>query len=302
MKFMLSKSPLIVVLLLISLLLACQPEGTRPKMRIGYMNCNSEKETLKRFKPLTHYLALKLGVDFEVVPVDTQDFAERFAAGEFEFTHTNSLVYLIMREEQQLQLLATEKRGRYGSYTSGSIISRKGSGIKTLADLKGKRMVFGPQLAPSGFLAPYVTMQQGGIDPETDIAYYAIPAGSFKHEKVVYGVYFGQFDVGSAPSLDLELMAGDGKITADDFNIIAESPIIPYCTFGARKDLDPELVEKFRKALVTLTKEETVTFEGEDLKVLASAWIDGYETLEDSDYDQLRAMAKRANMPPYQEF
>ncbi len=302
MNFAPNKFVLIIILLLVSLLTACQPEGTRPKMRIGYMNCNSVEETLKRFYPLTSYLSQKLGVDFEVVPVDTQDFSERFAAGEFEFTHTNSLVYLIMHEESQLQLLATEKRGRYGSYTSGSIIARKGSGIKTLADLKGKRMVFGPQLAPSGFLAQYDTMLQGGIDPEKDIAYYAIPAGSFKHEKVVYGVYFGQYDVGTAPSLDLELMTGAGKITADDFNIVAESPIIPYCTFGASKDLDPTLVENFRKALVELTEKDVVNYQGEELKVLASAWIDGYETLEDSDYDQLRAMAKRANMPPYQEF
>jgi phosphonate transport system substrate-binding protein len=295
--------PLLLLSLSVLLLLtACQTEGTRPKLRIGYMNCNSEAETLKRFRPLTRYLSEQLNVDFEVVPVDTQEFAERFAAGEFEFTHSNSLVYLILREEQKLRLLATEKRGRYGSYTSGSIISRKGSGIKTLADLKGKRMIFGPQLAPSGFLAPYDSMLQGGINPEKDLAYYAIPAGSFKHEKVIYGVYFGKYDVGTAPSLDLELMTAEGKISADDFNIIAESPIFPYCTFGASKDLDPELVEKFRLALVSLSEDVTINYEGETLKVLASAWVDGYETLADSDYDQLRAMAKRANMPPYQEY
>jgi phosphonate transport system substrate-binding protein len=288
--------------LLFLTLAACQTEGTRPKMRIGYMNCNSEPETLKRFRPLTQYLSEQTGVDFEVVPVDTQDFAERFAAGDFEFTHSNSLVYLILHQEHQVNLLATEKRGRYGSSTSGSIISRKGSGIKTLDDLKGKRMIFGPQLAPSGFLAAYDIMLRGGIDPEKELAFYAIPSGSFKHEKVIYAVYFGQFDVGAAPSLDLELMIAEGKITADDFNIIAESPIIPYCTFGAGKDVDPKLAEKFRQALINLTKEQTVRYGGEDLKVLASAWVDGYETLPDSDYDQLREMAKRANMPPYQVY
>jgi phosphonate transport system substrate-binding protein len=36
--------------------------------------------------------------------------------------------------------------------------------------------------------------------------------------------------------------------------------------------------------------------------VLDSAWIDGFETLLDQDYDPIRAMAKRVNMPPYQEF
>ncbi len=34
--------------------------------------------------------------------------------------------------------------------------------------------------------------------------------------------------------------------------------LFPYCTFGAAKDVDAELVEKFRKVLVELTPETTV--------------------------------------------
>lgn len=293
---------LILFATLVLILTACQGAGDRPTMKIGYMNCNSEEETMNRFRPLTKYLSEKLNVDFQAIPVDTQDFPERFAAGEFEFTHTNSLVYVILREEQQIELLATEKRGNYGSSTAGAIISKKGSGIEKLEDIKGKRMIFGPQLAPSGFLAQYDLMLRNGIDPELDIAYYAIPNGSFKHEKVAYAVYFDQFDVAALPALDLELMTRAGKITADDFNILGQSPIFPYCTFGARENVDPELVKRFRQVLVDLSETDTVDYQGETLKVLASAWIDGFEALNDSDYDQLREMAKRANMPPYQEF
>ncbi|BCR05343.1 ABC transporter substrate-binding protein [Desulfuromonas versatilis] len=289
-------------LLALVALSGCDRAAERPKMRIGYMNCNSEEETLQRFRPLTRYLSEKLGVDFETVPVDTQDFEERFAKGEFEFTHSNSLVYIILKENHDLRLLAAERRGQFGSRTAGAIISRKGSGIETLEDLKGKRMLFGPQLAPTGYLAQYDLMLEAGLDPERDLGYYAIPSGSFKHEKVVYGVYFGDFDVAAAPALDLEVMTREGKITADDFHIIAQSPIIPYCTFGASKQIDAELVEKFRKALLELKPEETVTIDGEQVKVLKSAWIDGFDQLLDSDYDPIRVMAKRANMPPYQEF
>lgn len=286
----------------LALLAGCQGSSDRPVMKIGYMNCNSAEETMERFQPLTKYLSDKLNVEFQAVPVDTQDFAERFAGGEFEFAHTNSLVYLILHEEQQATLLATEKRGNYGSHTAGAIISKKGSGIKKIEDIKGKRMIFGPQLAPSGYLAQYDLMLRNGIDPELDIAYYAIPTGSFKHEKVVYSVYFDQFDVAAVPALDLELMTRAGKVTADDFNILGQSPTFPYCTFSARKDVDADLVKKFRQVLVDLTEPDTVDYQGETLKVLASAWINGFEALADSDYDQLREMAKRANMPPYQEF
>jgi len=283
-------------------LTACRQEPSGEVLRIGYMNCNSEEETRERFTPLTRYLEQQLGVRLEAVPVDTQDFEERFAAGEFDITHTNSLLYLILHEDHELELVATEKRGNFGPRTAGTIIARKDSGIESLADLKGKRMIFGPQLAPSGFLAQYSLLLENGVDPEKDLAYYAFPSGSFKHEKVVYGAYFGAFDAAAAPALDLELMTRAGKIVADDFRVLGQSRIFPYCTFGAHKRLSPELREKLRKVLVELDAQATVQVGNEQLGVLKSAWVDGFEVLADADYDILREMARRANMPPYQEY
>ncbi len=284
------------------LLSGCDKPLEGPPIRIGYMNCNSEAETMQRFLPLTRYLEKQLGRPCVAVPVDTQDFESRFAAGDFTFTHGNSLVYIILRENHDLQLIATEKRGQFGPRTAGAIIVRRDSPIKTLEDMQGKRMIFGPQLAPSGYLAQYDLMLQAGFDPEVDLDYYAIPRGAYKHEKVIYGVYFGDYDVAAAPVLDLEVMTREGKISADDFRVLAQSEIIPYCTFGAARDVDQELVKAFRQALLDLTPETTVEVDGERLKVLDAAWIDGFETLPDSDYDPIRKMARRANMPPYQEF
>jgi len=293
---------ILLLLLTVVLLNGCDSPAEGPVLRIGYMNCNSAEETQQRFRPLTKYLSEQLGVRFEAVPVDTQDFAERFAAGEFAFTHTNSLLYVILHEEQKLELLATEKRGQFGPRTAGAIIVRRDSPIETLADLRGKRMIFGPQLAPSGYLAQYNLMLDAGLDPERDLAYYAIPRGSFKHEKVIYGVYFGEYDVAAAPVLDLEIMTREGKIAAEDFRVLAQSRIMPYCTFGAAKEVDPKLVAKFRQTLLGLKPETTVEVDGERLKVLDSAWIDGFDQLQDQDYDLIREMARKANMPPYQEF
>ncbi len=288
--------------LLLLAVAGCEQVKERPKLKIGYMNCNNEQETRQRFAPLTRYLSEQVGVDFEAVPVDTHEFEDRFKAGEFAFTHTNSLLYVVLHENQKLQLLSAEKRGHFGARSAGAIIARADSGITKLEDIRGKRMVFGPMMAPTGYLAQYDLMLAAGIDPERDLSFYAIPSGSFKHEKLVYGLYFGQFDVAAAPVLDLEIMAKEGKITAENFVVLAQSDLIPYCTFGAAAETDPELVAKMRKALLDLTPDVTVSVEGEQVRVLKAAWIDGFEELLDSDYDSIRAMAKRTNMPPYQQF
>jgi len=280
----------------------CKGEGKRPVVKIGYMNCNSEQETTQRFLPLTQYLSDKVGVEFVMVPVEPEDFEKRLKTREFTFTHTNSLLYVILRENLGVELVASEKRGNFGARTAGAIIARKGSGIEKMSDIKGKRLVFGPMLAPTGYLAEYDLMLKHGIDPESDLAHYTIPPGSFKHEKLIYGTLFGKYDVAAAPVLDLEIMTREGKISSDDFVIIAQTEPVPYCTFAATKETDVALINKVRSALLALKETDAAEVNGEKLKVLKSAWIDGYETLLDSDFNSLREMAKRVNMPPYQKY
>lgn len=293
---------LVLTLCAILLLTGCKTEGKRQVVKIGYMLCNSEQETTQRFLPLTRYLSDKVGVDFEMVPVDTNDFEQRFKKGDFIFTHTNSVLYVILRENQKLDLIATEKRGKFGARTVGTIIALKGSGIEKLSDIKGKRMAFGPMLAPTGYLAEYDLMLAAGINPENDLGHYTIPSGSYKHEKLIYGVLYGKYDVATAPMLDIEVMTREGKISPDDFVILAQSKPIPYCTFGVAKGADPALVKKVKDALLSLKPSDVAMVDGEQLKVMKAAWIDGYEELLDSDYDSIRDMAKRVNMAPYQKY
>lgn len=280
----------------------CSKIENRPKMKIGYMNCNNEQETTGRFLPMTRYLSEKTGVDFEFVPVDTNDFVKRFNDEKFAFTHTNSILYVILKEGHDLKLLASEKRGKFGSRTAGIIIARKGSGILKISDLSGKRLAFGPMLAPTGYMAEYDLMLRNGFDPEKKLATWTIPSNSYKHEKVIYKVLYGEVDAAAAPILDLEVMTREGKISPDDFVILGQSPLIPYCTFGAAKSTDPKLVEKVRKALLELKPTDTVEIDGERVKVMKAAWIDGFDELMDKDYDPIREMAKRVNMPPYQKY
>lgn len=271
-----------------------------PTYRIGYMICNSEKDTLDRFVPFTAYLGKKLGVNFEPVAIDTINFTKEM--GNLDFTHTNSLLYVILNRFHGVDILAAEKKGSLGEKSQGIIIARRDSGIEKIEDLKGKTMIFGPTLGPTGFMSQIDLLQQAGIDPDNDLAFYTIPGGSFKHEKVAYGVLFERYDAGALPLDDIEIMAADGRIDAEDFTIIARAEPIPYCNFGVSQKIDESFAKKFKDAILGITENDTVEINGETVKVLDRALVDGYVDITDADFDPVREMAKRTNMPPYQKF
>lgn len=276
------------------------PSDKLPTYRIGYMICNSEKETAERFLPLTKYLSEKLGANFEPVLIHTNEYIKEVDT--LDFTHTNSLLYIMMKRYNGAEILAGEKRGSLGFRSQGIILSLKKSGIKTIEDLRDKTMIFGPMLAPTGFMSQVDMLEKSGIDPEEDLAFYTIPPGSFKHEKVIYGVMFEKYDAGAIPLFDFEFMAEEGKIDPNDFTIVAKGPSIPYCNFGVTQKVDEQFAKRFKDALLALTMEDTVEFKGETVSVLARTLTDGFEDIQDSDFDIVREIAKRTNMPPYQEY
>ena len=287
---------LLVGTVIMTILCGCKGGSDTKAVKIGYLLCNSEKETVERFIPLTSYLTKMVGVEFAMVPVGINDFESRFSAGEFSFIHTNSYIYTLLNEKHNARLVASEKQGDFGSLTAGVIISRKGSGIEKPADVRGKRMAFGPFLAPAGYLSEYDMLLAAGIDPETDLGHYTIPQGGHKHEKLVYGVLYGRYDAAAVPLLDIENMIRDGKITADELTIVARSSLIPYCTFAVSDKVDKVIVKKVRDALLSLSSLDTVELEGERVKVMKAARINGYEELADKDFDPVRDMAKRVNL------
>jgi len=277
-----------------------EPVKDSVKYKIGYMICNSEQETLDRFVPFTRYLSEKLGVTFEPVAIDTINFMQEIDS--LDFTHTNSLLYIMLQRFHGVDVLAAEKKGSLAHLSQGVIIVKNDSPITTIGELKGKSMIFGPSLAPTGFMSQVDLLLQNGIDPEEDLAFYTIPGGSFKHEKVAYGVLFDKYDAGALPIDDIETMAAAGRIDPEEFRIIGKGVPIPYCNFGVTQKVDEVLAKKFKKAVLALTQDDTVEIDGEKVRVLKRALVDGYVDIADEDFNSVRDLARKTNMPPYQTY
>jgi phosphonate transport system substrate-binding protein len=286
---------------LLPALAGCRGGGEAP-LRVGFMICNSVAETRARFAPLAAHLAEQLGRRVEPVWLDTADFDASLRSGRFDIIHTNSYLYVWFHESYGFKVLAGEARGKDGAYSSGTVIAGKASPVKTLADLKGRRFVFGPPFAPTAYLSPYWLLLEAGIDPEKDLGYYAFPSGSYKHEKAILAVVDGAYDAGIGPALDLEVMEAEGKILPADYRVLARGPLVPYCVFSAAPTLSEADAQSVRKALFAVTRETVAAVDGEVLKVLKSAMVDGFVPLEEREFDQVRAMAKRCNLPPYEKY
>jgi phosphonate transport system substrate-binding protein len=97
-------------------------------------------------------------------------------------------------------------------------------------------------------------------------------------------------------------MVNDNRIAEDDLRIIAKADPILYCNFAVTQKVDDKFAEKFKQVVLSITPETTVEYNGEVVKVLERALADGYEDAKNSDFDDVREMAKRTNMPPYQKF
>ncbi len=82
--------------------------------------------------------------------------------------------------------------GTLTSFYKSQFIARKESGIKTYADLKGKRFWFVTPTSASGNIVPRITLKANGIDPDKDFT--SSFAGG--HDKTAIAVYRGDCDAG----------------------------------------------------------------------------------------------------------
>jgi phosphonate transport system substrate-binding protein len=189
-----------------------------------------------------------------------------------------------------------------GKDTGGLIVVREDSPFRKLADLKGKRMVFGPVLSPGGYLAPYHALLSAGFDPEKIFSRYTFLPGAWQHEKVVYSILYGAVDAGAVKVGDIERMEAEGKVKLSDFRVLAASEPVPNCTVFALPHVDATTAGKVKEALLRLSPEDFVAVNGERLNVLKRDGVKGYVPAEDGEFDVLRRMAKAANLPPYEKY
>ncbi|MEJ2365974.1 MAG: PhnD/SsuA/transferrin family substrate-binding protein, partial [Deltaproteobacteria bacterium] len=161
--------------------------------------------------------------------------------------------------------------------------------IKDIVDCRGKRWIAVDPTSAGGYLYPLGHFVAHGLKQKdfSEIAFAPGPGG--KQEKVVLAVYAGKYDVGSIREGTLDVVAD--KIDINEIRVIANTRWYPGWVYAARGDLEADIVEKIKRALLKLHSKEN-----EHQRILQAADISDIIPAEDVDFDPVRRLALMVGM------
>lgn len=183
--------------------------------------------------------------------------------------------------------------GQMEPFYKGQFIASVASGIKTYADLKGKKFCFVDPNSTSGYIVPNIILKANGIDPEVDLTIQN--AGS--HDAVAVAVYKGDCDAGVTY---IDVLSDAAAKLPEKYPDIAEKVVafqvtdkIPNDGVQYIKELDPKVQAVITEGLLFMASDP-----GGKAVLKALYNINGYQAIDATFYDEFAAILKAAGVDP----
>ncbi|MEY2730284.1 MAG: phosphate/phosphite/phosphonate transporter, periplasmic binding family protein [Pseudomonadota bacterium] len=245
-------------------------------------------EQVRKFTPIATYLEQRLGMKVEFTPVNDYPAAvEALVNKKVDlvwfggFTHVQAN---LRSGGKIIPLAQREEDTRFQSV----FIAKTNSGIKALADMKGKQVSFGSQSSTSGHLMPRSFLLQAGLTPEKDFRRVAY---SGAHDATIASVVSGKVD---AAALDITVwrkFVSENKVDTKDVDVFYTTPAYFNYNWSVHADMPAALQERVRKALLDLNPADPVHAE-----ILRLNRATRYVPTAPENYKGLEAAARSAGL------
>jgi phosphonate transport system substrate-binding protein len=206
-------------------------------------------EQVRKFTPLASYLEKALGVKVEFTPVSDYPAAVETLVnkkvdlvwfGGFTFVQANlrsggKVVPLAQREED--------------TKFQSVFIAKTDSGIKSLADMKGKQISFGSQSSTSGHLMPRSFLLQANINPEKDFRRVAY---SGAHDATIASVVSGKVDAAALDITVWKKFVNENKVDTKAVDVFYTTPGYFNYNWSVHADMPADMQAKVKAALLAL--------------------------------------------------
>ncbi|MCK6432276.1 MAG: phosphate/phosphite/phosphonate ABC transporter substrate-binding protein [Burkholderiaceae bacterium] len=213
---------------------------------VGLYQPDKEKNDAT-YRPLADHLSRHLGRPVKLYTVDTwEGLAKSLANGETDIALMGPWGYVLANHVAGAQAVATILYDGKPEYFA-IMVTHPNSGIRSIADLKGRSFAFGDKGSTSGYLVPYHHFQKNGIDPDK----YLGRVLNTKHQAIELQVTRGEIDAGADYNRNRDAMIAEGLIRAADSVIFWTSDPLPNDAVAVRADLamDAAFVARLRTAL-----------------------------------------------------
>lgn len=256
------------------------------EIKFGVLPRLSAVEMQAMFSPLADYLSKEVGEKVTlVVPKDFDAYKEMVKNGQIDLGFANSLVYIEIKRNMNIRPFVVCIEEKMGTKFRGIFITRKDSGIDSLQNLKGKKLIFVDKSSVV-YLTGILRLEREGFDVNKD---FTILPFAKKVDNVAMAVFSKAADAGVIREDDLEKTKN--KVDLEQIRILDYTEYSPNWPMFTTPNLGKVTAAKVKAALLKLNPNNP-----ESQKILESAKLTGFTSVEDSDYDSLRHAAKLAGM------
>ena len=257
-------------------------------IKMGFVPLKNSEQLVEDVKPIADYLSQKMGVKVEAFTASNYiGVVEGIGSGSVDFGIIPPFSAVLAQKQSNAQPLLTSK-GKIGKsgYTA-ELYVRKDSGIKSLEDVKGKKVAFVDPSSSSGYIYPGAMLVKAGINLDKDISYQF----SGGHDKSLQLLLNKDVDVIATFDGVEERYGKDFPAALTDIEKLASSDTIPGIMVTASSKMDKDLQEKLKQALLDMDKDPK-------MKELFTKMfsITGFEEVDQTAYNKVEETAKVMNV------
>ena len=257
-------------------------------IKMGFVPLKNSEKLVEDLKPISDYLTERLGVKVEAFTASNYiGVVEGLGSGSVDFGIIPPFSSLLAQKQSNAKPILTSK-GKTGKpgYTA-ELYVRKDSGIKSLQDVKGKKVAFVDPSSSSGYIYPGAMLVNAGLNLDKDISYQF----SGGHDKSLQLLLNKDVDVIATFDGVEDRYAKDFPQAKTDIQKLATSDMIPGVMVTTSGKMDKELQEKLDKALRDIEKDPKMK---EMFTKMFS--ITGFTDVDQDAYKKVEATAKIMNV------
>lgn len=270
--------------------------GYKPKeLTVQFVPSQNAGTLEAKAKPLEKLLSKELGIPVKVsVSTNYNTIVEAMKSKKVDVGFLPPTAYTLAHDQKAADLLLQAQR--FGVKEDGSaskelvdsykseILVKKDSKIKSLKDLKGKKIALQDVTSTAGYTFPLAMLKnEAGINATKDMKIVNVKG----HDQAVISLLNGDVDLVTVFNDARNTVKKDQPNVFKDTRILKLTQAIPNDTISVRPDMDKDFQEKLKKAFIDIAKSK------EGHKIISEVYShEGYTETKDSNFDIVREYEK----------